>query len=224
MAPASLDVLRWLPLSTSLIVVDDFLTDPSLLRQAAMGMEFPALQGQFPGRNSLRRARLEGLDERISQLTGESLAAVERGLSHAKFRITLAGDKGLGDIHIDHHASWSGILYLSRPEDCEGGTDFFRHLPTGTERAPLNQKELEAMGYQDPQTMADEIINRDGRDRSKWELVMRVPMRYNRLLLLRPWLWHTAGPGFGQSLENGRLVYLLFYHHPDIARQLNEAT
>jgi hypothetical protein len=29
-------------------------------------------------------------------------------------------------------------------------------------------------------------------------------------VLLRPWLWHTAGPGFGDSLENGRLVYLMF--------------
>ncbi|MFQ5347644.1 MAG: hypothetical protein ACE5ED_07350 [Rhodothalassiaceae bacterium] len=36
-------------------------------------------------------------------------------------------------------------------------------------------------------------------------------MRFNRLVLLRPWLWHTAGPGFGNSLENGRLVYLMFY-------------
>ena len=40
---------------------------------------------------------------------------------------------------------------------------------------------------------------------------MSVPMRYNRLLLLRPWLWHTAGPGFGDRLDNGRLVYLMFF-------------
>ena len=23
--------------------------------------------------------------------------------------------------------------------------------------------------------------------------------RFNRLLLLRPWLWHNAGPGFGDG-------------------------
>ena len=43
---------------------------------------------------------------------------------------------------------------------------------------------------------------------------MTVPMRYNRLVLLRPWLWHTAGPGFGDNLENGRLVYLMFFVRP----------
>lgn len=208
-------------MSTSLIIVDDFLTDPDVLRQAAFGMRFPPQQGAFPGRNSLNRARIEGLDEAVSKLVGEPLAPVERGLSHAKFRITLARDEGLGDIHMDQHASWSGILFLSRSEHCQGGTDFFRHRPTGTDRAPLNQAELEAMGYTDVQRMADEIIGEQGCDRSKWEHIMRVPMRYNRLLLLRPWFWHTAGPGFGDTLENGRLVYLLFYHSPEVARMLN---
>jgi len=39
-------------------------------------------------------------------------------------------------------------------------------------------------------------------------------MRFNRLVLLRPWLWHTSGPGFGDSIENGRLVYLMFFFKP----------
>ena len=36
-------------------------------------------------------------------------------------------------------------------------------------------------------------------------------MRFNRLVLLQPNYWHTAGPGFGDSLENGRLIYLMFF-------------
>ena len=40
---------------------------------------------------------------------------------------------------------------------------------------------------------------------------MTVPMRFNRLVLLQPHYWHTAGPGFGDSLENGRLIYLMFF-------------
>lgn len=56
-----------------------------------------------------------------------------------------------------------------------------------------------------------DIVARDSLDDSAWETVMTVPMRFNRLVLLRPWLWHTAGPGFGDRPENGRLVYLLFF-------------
>ena len=40
---------------------------------------------------------------------------------------------------------------------------------------------------------------------------MTVPMRFNRLVLIRPWLWHTAGASFGSSLEDGRLVQLFFF-------------
>lgn len=67
------------------------------------------------------------------------------------------------------------------------------------------------MGYTTPNEMYEDIIGKDGVDTAKWEMTMRVPMRYNRLILLRPWLWHTAGQGFGDCLENGRLVYLMFF-------------
>jgi hypothetical protein len=40
---------------------------------------------------------------------------------------------------------------------------------------------------------------------------MTVPMRFNRLVLLQPQYWHTAGGSFGDSIENGRLVYLMFF-------------
>lgn len=205
----------------SIIIVDDFLTDPDAIRNGALSLEYPQQEGYFPGRNSARRAHLQGLDQEVSRLTGEALAPVENRTSHAKFRVTMGSDLGKGDIHIDHQASWSGILYLSKPEDCVGGTDFFRHVPTNSERAPLNEKELRDMGFSSASEMAETIIGRDGTDRSKWEHIMRVPMRYNRLLLLRPWLWHTAGPGFGDRLENCRLVYLLFYNTPDLARIVN---
>src|SRR3546814_134791 len=84
-------------------------------------------------------------------------------------------------------------------------------LPTNTERAPYDDAELAAMGYASRKEMFSEVINRDGTDDSKWEMTMRVPMRFNRLVLLRPWLWHTAGPAFGDRMENGRLVYLMFF-------------
>ena len=41
---------------------------------------------------------------------------------------------------------WSGILYLSKPEDCRGGTDFFRHIEAGTDQAPEDLERAEAAG------------------------------------------------------------------------------
>lgn len=194
----------------SYLVVDDFLDNPDELRAAALKLDYAELQGAFPGRNSWQRINVDGMTEQVSRLVNERLEPISPLASHAKCRITLAHDEGFANVHIDH-SYWSGILYLSRPEDCRGGTDFFRHIETGTDQAPLSRDQLAAMGYASFDDMFDNLIKRDTNDPDKWEHLMRVPMRYNRLVLLRPWLWHTAGPGFGDSLDNGRLVYLMFY-------------
>ena len=197
---------------TSLIIVDDFLStrDAQGLREVGLQLTYPEQQGAFPGRNSLERIEMDGLDRTISNLVGERVRPVSPLQSHAKFRITLASDKARAKVHIDQ-AYWSAILYLSRPEDCRGGTEFFRHLPTNTERAPWSQEEARERGYDSLEHMYSEIIEKDSNDDGKWERTMTAPMRFNRLVLLRPWLWHTAGQAFGDRMENGRLVYLMFF-------------
>ena len=195
---------------TSIIVVDDFLDNAQELRDAALRLPYLPPQGAFPGRNSVGRLEIDGLSEQVSRLAGEPLVPISPLESHAKCRITLAGDAGRAKVHVDR-SHWSGILYLSRPGDCRGGTEFFRHKRTGTDHWPLSQAQLEAMGYATREEMHRDIVEGESNDDSQWEMTMREPMRFNRLLLLRPWLWHTAGPAFGDSLENGRLVYLMFF-------------
>ncbi|MGO1001995.1 DUF6445 family protein [Lysobacter sp. CA196] len=195
---------------TSLIVVDDFFEHANGLRDAALRLTYPDQQGAFPGRNSLERIELDGLAPYVSSIVGERLKAISPLGSHAKFRVTLGSDLGRGKVHVDP-GYWSGVLYLSRPEDCRGGTDFFRHRRTNTDRRPMNERELAELGYSSIDEAHQDIIERDGLDDSCWETTMTVPMRFNRLILLRPWLWHTAGAGFGDSLQNGRLVYLMFF-------------
>ena len=192
-----------------MIIVDDFLDQAHLLRDAALRLTYPEQQGKFPGRNSVERIEIDGLAQQCSRLVGEPLEGMPPPQSHGKCRITLAGDVGQAKVHVDP-AHWSGLLYLSRPEDCRGGTEFFRHRPTNSDRAPYNDAEAMAQGFTSAKGMVDDIISRDGTDDSKWEMTMRVPMRFNRLVLLRPWLWHTAGEAFGDRPENGRLVYLMF--------------
>lgn len=195
---------------TTLLMVDEFLNNAEGLRQEALRLTYPDQEGAFPGRNSRERINIDGLDEAASRLVGEPLVAVSPLQSHAKCRLTLAKDKGRAKVHIDD-SHWSGILYLSRDEDSQGGTDFFRHIRTNSDRAPVYNEELAARGYSSFEEMHADIIEKDSVDDSAWELTTRIPMRFNRLVLLRPWLWHTAGPGFGDSPENGRLVYLMFF-------------
>ena len=74
-----------------------------------------------------------------------------------------------------------------------------------------NGAELAATGYDTVDDLVADVVNKDTTHPAKWERVMRVPMRFNRLVLFSPWQFHTAAPGFGTDPESARLVMLLFF-------------
>lgn len=199
----------------SLLIVDDFLKDPWAARRAALALEYePAKQhGNFPGLNSSAPLDMQGVNSAVSRLIGTPLTGAP-GTQHGACRLTCKGDRGKSGVHIDP-ASYSGILYLSRPEDCArpdaGGTDFFRHRRTGLEAVPQDPARIAASGYADVNALIEDVVNRDTTSPTKWERTMRVPARFNRLLLFSPWQFHNAAPGFGKSAEDARLVILLFF-------------
>jgi len=198
----------------SILILDNFLPDPDAFRDIAARMEFKYLNKKtnFPGRNSTQRLNIPDIDVSIENILQESLTPMT-GLSHGKFRLTLATDEGLAKVHLDN-SQWSGILYLTPDEYSSGGTEFFRHKPTGLDSALLSLANMKAQKWNSSQIANDainNIVKSDSNNPEKWEHLMTVPMKYNRLLLMRPWLWHTAGPAFGKNFETGRLVFLLFY-------------
>lgn len=199
----------------SLLIVDDFLKDPWAARRAALALDYdPAKQhGNFPGRNSTTPIETGAVDEAVSRLLGMRLGPAS-GTQHGHCRLTRKADKGKSGVHIDP-AAYSGILYLSRPEDCArpdaGGTDFFRHRRTGLESVPQDPARIAASGYADVNTLIEDVVNKDTCLPAKWERTLRIPARFNRLLLFSPWQFHNAAPGFGTSADDARLVMLLFF-------------
>lgn len=195
----------------ALIIIDDFLSDPHGFRRKALALEYdPALKnGNYPGLLSSEALPIAGLHEAVSGRTGVRVQPAA-GTTHQYCRLTLKGDRGISGVHIDP-AFYSGILYLNLPEQCRGGTDFFRHKPTGLDGVPTTELGLAAAGYSDINLLIEEVVNRDTLKPARWERTMTVPMRFNRLVLFSPWLFHNAAPGFGDTRETGRLVHLMFF-------------
>ena len=75
----------------------------------------------------------------------------------------------------------------------------------------MDIESLKRIGYSSYEEMQHDILDKDALDHKHWEHTMTVPMRFNRLILLQPHYWHTSGESFGDSVENGRLVYLMFF-------------
>jgi len=199
----------------SLLIIDDFLADPWAARRAALGLNYdPARQhGNFPGLNSSTPLDTAAIDAAVSRQLGLNLGPAP-GTQHGHCRLTMKGAKGRSGVHIDP-AAYSGILYLSRPEDCArpdaGGTDFFRHKRTGLEAVPQDPARIAASGYADINALVEDVVNKDTTSTARWERTLRVPARFNRLLLFSPWQFHNAAPGFGRTPEDARLVMLLFF-------------
>lgn len=199
----------------SLLIVDDFLKDPWAARRAALALDYdPAKQhGNFPGLNSSTALDTGAINAAVSRLLGITLGPAP-GTQHGHCRLTPRGAKGRSGVHIDP-AAYSGILYLSRPEDCAlpqaGGTDFFRHRRTGLEAVPQDPARIAASGYGDVNALVEDVVNKDTALPAKWERTLRIPARFNRLLLFSPWQFHNAAPGFGTTPEDSRLVSLLFF-------------
>ena len=199
----------------SLLIIDDFLADPWAARRAALGLNYdPARQhGNFPGLNSSTPLDTAAIDAAVSRQLGLKLGPAP-GTQHGHCRLTMKGAKGKSGVHIDP-AAYSGILYLSRPEDCArpdaGGTDFFRHKRTGLEAVPQDSARIAASGCADINALVEDVVNKDTTSIARWERTLRVPARFNRLLLFSPWQFHNAAPGFGRTPEDARLVMLLFF-------------
>ena len=196
------------------IVIDDFYDDPMAVRQAALALDYPASPPgtPYPGRNSEQALLWPNSDQMFSQILREPVRG-HNGFAHGRFRLSTGGDPRGADIHIDPGIVWAGVLYMTLPQYCRGGTEFFRHRQYGTEGAPLTDDDLRHYGPNETNrdALVDRLTEVDGRDRSKWEHLTTIPMRFNRLILFRGWLWHTAGESFGSLPENCRLVQLFFF-------------
>ena len=197
----------------TMIVIDDFYAEPEKLRQVALDMTYPKPEGNvyYPGRNSRDFMLPPNADEMYSFILHEQVTGA-KGHAHGHFRHSLAGSRRPAEIHIDPGVTWAGIVYLTLDEHCQGGTEFFRHKRYGTDRAPLTDEEAQRIyGMETRGEVVRKLIYDDGHHLDRWERLMTLPMKFNRCALFRPWTWHTSGLDFGESIETGRLVQLLFF-------------
>ena len=223
-----------------IIIVDDFYQDPERLRDLADHAIFsrdPSIVLDFPGERAQIPADTRHLVAAVCALYGKRDKPV-----HECILISLSAQvDGLAlspsqrQPHTD--PTVTALVYLNRPEECAGGTGFYRHRPTGTEWIPhrpdraiarlmleLNYDltDLTKPGayeaivrriFFDPDFAArgNETIN-DGN--TFWELMDLVEMRFNRLLIYDGRIPHSmyAKPG---DFAGTRRLYQLLSVSPD---------
>lgn len=181
-------------MQTSLIVIDDFYTNPEEVRNFALAQPFD-VKGNYPGVRT-RSFLWDELKTSIQGLVRVAGGEVtnwfhEDGLS-GSFQLCTAQDRTW--IHADNFNSWAGVCYLTPNAPLSGGTALFKHKETG-------RRALEHPGEY-----------YEGYDYTKWEMTDRVANIFNRLILYRGNFFHASLDYFGSTPADGRLFQVFFFN------------
>jgi hypothetical protein len=172
-------------------IIDDFIESYDYLRAFLDTAKFTDVNNPIDGFDYpgiCQGAPMEIIQYSLVKAVGHA------NLKHGAIRMSLAGAPQPYEVHADDFmgGEYTVIVYLNRPEHCQGGTSFHRHKATGYERS----------------NEGDEWKVDEG-NRGAWEQTFLCPMRSNRALIFDSRLLHRQEPmGFGTDPYNGRMVFV----------------
>ena len=175
-------------------VVDDFYADPMSVRADLMSQPFQPPHPSGRGGPAWRCDLLPG-DEIVRKLAQIWDFPIDP--LHLEARYNLASSAPpRGFCHSDFSVSdYTAVIYMSLPEHCQGGTNFFRHIPSNS---ISYHPELGQLNYADPEI---------------WELLHTVDMGFNRLTTYPSKNFHgIKRPFFGANKEDARLIQSLRFN------------
>lgn len=195
---------------TSLLIQENFYSNPDEVRKFALSQEFN-VTGNYPGLrtksfadDSIKKAIEDIVSPHAGKITWFGDTTNNAPNYTGSFQLTYAKDRTW--IHHDGTTSWAGVCYLTPNAPVTGGTGLFRHKRTGWLAAPRNSK-----GEVDYQLLDKEIQGWEYQDYTKWDLHDVVGNKYNRLVLYRGDYFHASLDYFGNTPEDGRLFQTFFF-------------
>lgn len=201
-----------------LLIVDDFYTDPDAIRASALCEKFERpFYGNFPGRTALVPKHIrEVVVDRVCEYAEKYF---QKSIG---FKIPLdieteecyyqAIDTPWEDVesfykvpHVDYRfrkglVTVPALIYLNEPQQCVGGTAFYKHIETNL---------YKIRSVQDFHHIYKNLPD------SSWAIHNTVQMKYNRFIMYNGNMMHTAfiKPNyFGTSIEDCRLTQNIFLH------------
>lgn len=198
-------------------LLDDALPDADVLRARCLAKTdwiegYPYKPESWPGLRAipaLEADELARIEDWVMQATGAKRLWVETATDGARLNHNCVQVVGIDECeprpHTDSRAlcRYAAVLYLNPgvPDTC--GTSFYRQRLPGGQRGgnqvlPPHNNLVEALGtrFVAPDAFVEDV---------------RVPHRYNRLLLYRANLIHSATGYWGDTLEQKRMAAVFFW-------------
>lgn len=207
----------------NLIVVDDFYRDPHRVRQQALACAYSDVRAMnYPGFQSDSCYPAEAIKKAFERFIDEDLVMDEKSSTFGRFRLMYSSTGSRLTIHTDSQSDWTGLIYLNLPEQCRGGTAFYRHKSTGLHGLPT-EEEAQSVG-EDVKDIESRTVGRDTQNLDAWDVVMFAAMRFNRLVLFRGYQFHSHTCSWGDSPTTGRLTQNFFFNSSAARRGVSIAS
>jgi hypothetical protein len=227
---ADMDVQHVTVAGTPALVVDNLYRDPEYVRGLALSLAFRREAGAYPGFLAFisisANPLLELVDDVMHKALGHHLQFTPYYRDDFAFAvITKRGDElepGQKVPHCDGFCGYAGIVYLNLPEQCSGGTSFWRHRRTGLELALGSDgaaQRLATNGAKPAPDPTHEPPTDEGTgyliaSNADWELTQVLEMRFNRLVFYSSNIFHSPfydERDFGTTLDTRRLAQNLYF-------------
>ena len=210
------------------VFIDDFLEDPEGLVEAACQSRFePAdTRGEQKGYPGLRAPAPADYTQTITALLDPLIKVnfqvpehldIKVGLS--AFSLTATPPEGLGPLQRTPHFDAStphcmaALLYLCNQS--HGGTGFYRHNATGCQQITAENRERYLDVYHEEVNRRAPPARYFDRSDDRFTFLGMVPARFNRLVVYRGSLLHSAcinpARSLGSDPRQGRLTVNTFY-------------
>jgi hypothetical protein len=199
--------------SSIIRVAEVVLPNPDALRAVALAGEFEHPEDLVGWR--LPPLRVPGVHERIQRLFGITITRWHGPTESCT--LFLAFDRGGRRERVGIHsdtplAAITLVTYLNPAAPERTGTSLWRHRKTGLTAYPT-LRQARALGFRGSRDQLDDWVDETlwsgAYDKRRWQEVVRVENVYNRGIMYRGGLFHSATGHFGDRPGNGR-IYALF--------------
>ena len=201
----------------NLWIQDNFLPNASevaerCLRHEHWELGFPHTQETWPGRrfrDALTPGELAHVEDWVKQVTGAKRLWVGQAPSGARLDFNVAQSVGAKESGPRPHTdslglcTYAAVIYLNPHPEPDSGTAFYRlRYPNGAvggnRVSPPHRNLVDALGVRHLPPQA-------------WYEEMRVENVFNRIVMYKANLVHSAVRYFGDTIENQRLAAVFFW-------------
>ena len=200
--------------SPHLLVVDNFLQEPDVIRKFALGQKFQENSVAYKGKRTGESFLWPGLKEEFERLLQRNISNwTNSGSANGCFQITGYNDPLVW--HSDAQTT-AAAIYLTPNAPISAGTSFWQSKATKCRRPANHPLEIGRFSsHEDVQNALNQTYTSETLlSPQYWDLVDKVGSVYNRLVLWDAQMIHSASSYegiLGDQPNNSRLVQLFFF-------------